>query len=401
MKNTSEAVFKDPSRPSMQPDAQVAPEPEVTRGSADVSTTRDSTDINDSSTTDDGSVGSDHSCFELTYDMMLGIRTTVSACEARPLGELTPAMIKHSEGVRFPCKGSKVTPAHNMSEFYFKDYGPEVFRRIRHRFGINAADYLLDICGNFEFLEFMSNSKSGEFFFFSHNREYMIKTISAAEGHLLFYNLDKYYDHVMKYKDTLITRFYGLHKVRLTTGRRSESYFLIMGSIFPSQQEIHTKFDLKGSRLGRSASEKDKENPDCVYKDNDYVDMNIRLKMRPCDKPRLVEQLKLDVALLRDLNIMDYSLLLGIHYKQGCPFLGLSTAPAPASERRRTSVRPVDMGLTDRFRTSLVLLVDDQESQLPAKTTEQDTSHLGYFHTHDGMVLPCTECTCLSVWGFR
>ncbi len=37
------------------------------------------------------------------------------------------------------------------------------------------------LAGNLPFLDFITNSKSGEFFFFSHDRRYMVKTHKKAE----------------------------------------------------------------------------------------------------------------------------------------------------------------------------------------------------------------------------
>ena len=96
-----------------------------------------------------------------------------------------------------PSEGSNATPPHKMRDFKFKDYTPAVFRHLRERFGIDAIDYLLCICGNFEFLEFVSNSKSGQFFFFSHDRQFMIKTQTDAESKLLREILPKYYQVVI------------------------------------------------------------------------------------------------------------------------------------------------------------------------------------------------------------
>ncbi len=67
--------------------------------------------------------------------------------------------------MKFPASGGSLTPAHQMRDCKFKDYAPEVFRQIRDRFGINPMEYILSVCGNFEYLEFVSNSKSGQFFF--------------------------------------------------------------------------------------------------------------------------------------------------------------------------------------------------------------------------------------------
>lgn len=92
-----------------------------------------------------------------------------------------------------PSEGSSTTPPHKMNDFKFKDYAPKVFRHIRQRFGIDPVDYMLCVCGNFEFLEFISNSKSGMFFFYTHDRQFMIKTQTDAESKLLRQLLPAYY----------------------------------------------------------------------------------------------------------------------------------------------------------------------------------------------------------------
>merc|ERR1712228_221187 len=67
---------------------------------------------------------------------------------------------------KFPSLGSDTTPAHQMSDFKFKDYCPQIFRQLREWFRISTQEYLVTICGDFKLLEFISNSKSGQFFFF-------------------------------------------------------------------------------------------------------------------------------------------------------------------------------------------------------------------------------------------
>jgi 1-phosphatidylinositol-4-phosphate 5-kinase len=64
------------------------------------------------------------------------------------------------------------TPPHHLAhEFKFKDYAPKIFHRLRQLFGIDSASYMLSVCGNYNYLEFMSNSKSGQFFFYTHDGE--------------------------------------------------------------------------------------------------------------------------------------------------------------------------------------------------------------------------------------
>ncbi len=74
------------------------------------------------------------------------------------------------------------TPSHKLGRtFKFKDYSPRVFRHIREHFGVDRVDYILSVAGNYTFLEFISNAKSGEFFFFSHDEKFMIKVRAAMQ----------------------------------------------------------------------------------------------------------------------------------------------------------------------------------------------------------------------------
>ena len=59
------------------------------------------------------------------------------------------------------------------------------FAYLRRMFGVNEFDFLLSVCGNADFIEFISNAKSGQFFFYSSDGKYMIKTMTNAESKFL------------------------------------------------------------------------------------------------------------------------------------------------------------------------------------------------------------------------
>lgn len=54
---------------------------------------------------------------------------------------------------------------------------------------------------------------SGSFFFFSHDNKLIIKTIGEGEDSTLLKLLPKYYKHIKKYKNTLLSKIYGLFSV--------------------------------------------------------------------------------------------------------------------------------------------------------------------------------------------
>merc|ERR1719361_1533594 len=115
---------------------------------------------------------------------------------------------------KFPSLGSDTTPAHQMSDFKFKDYCPQIFRQLREWFRISTQEYLVTICGDFKLLEFISNSKSGQFFFFSHNSQFIIKTMTRTESIFLRKILPSYFSYVSQQPDTLLPKFYGMHRVK-------------------------------------------------------------------------------------------------------------------------------------------------------------------------------------------
>jgi len=120
-----------------------------------------------------------------------------------------------------------------IGSFTFKDYAPRVFQEIRRDASIDAKEYIKSVCHN-NYIEFISNSKSGAFFFFSNDGRYMIKTIEQAESKCLLKMLQGYYLHLKSNPGSMISRFFGLHRVKFRRpvhGRR-KYHFVIMQSVF-------------------------------------------------------------------------------------------------------------------------------------------------------------------------
>eukprot|EP01083_Nonionella_stella_P288276 980995_1 len=213
---------------------------------------------------------------------------------------------------KFPSSGSDTTPAHQMSDFKFKDYNPSIFRQLREWFRISTEEYLITICGDFKLLEFISNSKSGQFFFFSHNSQFIIKTMTRTESIFLRKILPSYYRYVSQQPDTLLPKFYGMHRVKR---KKQKIYFLIQQNVFYSDvDDIHDQYDIKGSTQGRRAT-KGERKKGAILKDLDWIDENKKIKIGPIRAKLFKDQLKRDTHWLRGEKIMDYSLLVGIHYR--------------------------------------------------------------------------------------
>jgi len=109
---------------------------------------------------------------------------------------------------------------------------------------------------NFKSLsELCSSGKSGSFFYYTNDGNFMLKTIRKDEFKLMKRMLHKYYDHLTETNpDTMISRIYGLHKVifyRKKHKMQKKIYFCIMNNVFNTPLKIDYRYDLKGSTLGR------------------------------------------------------------------------------------------------------------------------------------------------------
>lgn len=245
------------------------------------------------------------------YNMLTGIRFTVSRTNAKMDRELTDADFDARHKFSFDITGNELTPSAKY-DFKFKDYSPWVFRHLRAIFGLDPADYLMSLTSKYILSELGSPGKSGSFFYFSRDYKYIIKTIHHAEHKLLRKILREYYNHVVGNPNTLISQFYGLHRVKIPYGRKI--HFVVMNNLFPPHRDIHQMFDLKGSTIGRDFREEDLEkNPRATLKDLNWLRRNLHLELGPGKREAFIEQMKRDVSLLQRLHIMDYSLLVGIH----------------------------------------------------------------------------------------
>ncbi|KAL1998830.1 hypothetical protein VTN02DRAFT_5506 [Thermoascus thermophilus] len=256
-------------------------------------------------------VDQNHVNWVTAYNMLTGIRFTVSRINAKMDRELTPADFEAKHKFSFDITGNELTPSAKY-DFKFKDYAPWVFRRLRAKFKLDPADYLMSLTSKYILSELGSPGKSGSFFYFSRDYKYIIKTIHHAEHKLLRKILPQYYEHIEKNPNTLISQFYGLHRVKMAYGRKI--HFVVMNNLFPPHRDIHQMFDLKGSTIGRDLREEDLEkNPRATLKDLNWIRRNRHLECGPMKKEVFIAQLKRDVKLLQRLKIMDYSLLVGIH----------------------------------------------------------------------------------------
>ncbi|ONK78419.1 uncharacterized protein A4U43_C02F18570 [Asparagus officinalis] len=257
-----------------------------------------------------------HKNYDLMLNLQLGIRHAVGKHGPPSTLDLKSSAFDPKEKVwtKFPPEGSKHTPPHQSCDFKWKDYCPLVFRTLRKLFKVDPGDYMLSICGSDALRELSSPGKSGSFFYLTNDDRYMIKTVKKSEVKVLLRMLPAYYNHVRAFENTLVTKFFGLHCVKLTGAAQKKVRFVIMGNLFCTEYVIHRRFDLKGSSLGRTTNKPESEiDENTTLKD---LDLSFIFRLQRAWFQEFCRQVDRDCDFLEQERIMDYSLLVGIHFRE-------------------------------------------------------------------------------------
>ncbi|XP_008795005.2 phosphatidylinositol 4-phosphate 5-kinase 10-like isoform X1 [Phoenix dactylifera] len=187
-------------------------------------------------------------------------------------------------------------------EYEWTDYCPEVFRKLQEFEKINAGDYLQSVHGRETIKLLFLQKKNSSRLFSSYDDKFIFKTLSKPEMKVILEMLPNYYQHVQKYRNTLLTKFCGLHVVKPSNGQKVR--FIVMENILQSDVSIHKTFSLRGSSQNR------------ISKTGAEEDIHFAFHLHTPTRNQILAQIKHDCDFLEDEGIMDYTLLLGMHV---CP----------------------------------------------------------------------------------
>ncbi|KAG8177507.1 hypothetical protein JTE90_012571 [Oedothorax gibbosus] len=196
------------------------------------------------------------------------------------------------------------------SHFKVKEYCPLVFRNLRERFSIDDVDYMNSLTKS-QPIAVNSPGRSGAKFYESYDRLFIMKTLQSEEVEQMHSLLKQYHPYIVeRHGKTLLPQYLGMYRL---TVEGAETYIVVMRNIFTTRLKIHKKYDLKGSTVDREASEKEKEKENPVLKDNDFVKDGCKMCIGSDAKEKILDTLNADVMFLSSMNLMDYSVCLGIH----------------------------------------------------------------------------------------
>ena len=150
--------------------------------------------------------------------------------------------------------------------------------------------------------------------------------------------------------------FQGMYRL---TVDNVEHYIAVFRQVFSDNLKIHTKYKLKGSTVDREASQKERAKDSPLYKDNDFLQDGVKVTIGPEAKKMVMETLDADVAFLAKNQLMDYSLILGVHNR------------AQAEEEKLLNQNQEDSNLDNEEDEEGEEL--DEDSGLPSALTPPDS----------------------------
>lgn len=287
----------------------------------------------------------------------------------------------------------------NYKTAKFIDFAPTIFNNLRKLSGIFPEQYIESlgpevlskvITGNLDTFEGLTTAgKSGSLFFTSADKKYLVKTISKEEFSHFMKILPYYKAHIGQNPLSLLNRIYGLHKIEMQAGDGTKEKFtiVVMQNIMCTTNYIFAKYDLKGSTYKRST--KSSEFQTVPGKDLNFLDSKLTFGIPVTEYRQLISQLDIDVKFMASQNIIDYSLLVGIHDK-------LSQSAKPARENLSSSSK--------NRRLSGIKDLDSMSSQQTMTNTEPDAirRNLNRFETCDGKyTIYCGIIDIFTVFNLR
>lgn len=271
---------------------------------------------------------SDYS-FKVLLNMIMGIQIAVDATpninNISKIDQYLNSMTYSIQTINFGDK---------QEVFLLKEFAGIIFNNIRKVCGFDKEKFISSISPQ-DFItemiissstiieELCSTGSSGSLFYYTRDGKFILKTISREEYHTIKNILPAYYKHLMVYPNTLLPKYLGCYKlIKKVKKKMTFVYFIIMMNIFATTNEIHLRFDIKGSKIGRQVLKNDSpiNNINELYgkysyafKDLDLERFNKLFYFKKSYRNTILNQLQQDSIFLKECGLNDYSLLVGIH----------------------------------------------------------------------------------------
>ena len=263
--------------------------------------------------------------------MIMGIQIAVQSSpnykidDNEDLSKYLNSMLYSVQTINFSIK--------KQETFFLKEYAGIIFNNIRRYLGFEKDSFIssispqefiteLMISSQTIFEELISTGKSGSLFYYTRDGQFIVKTIGHNEYKFLKKILPNYYRHLKQNPMSLLPKFFGCYQLIRKVKKQKEKFnFIVMQNVFSTTKQIHIRFDLKGSKIGRKVLKGNKEDNDILNKgDIALKDLDLEARKEKAyigeKREMFINQLIKDTEFLSRNGAIDYSLLLGIHYNQ-------------------------------------------------------------------------------------
>ncbi|KAL4492363.1 hypothetical protein ABPG72_005498 [Tetrahymena utriculariae] len=270
-----------------------------------------------------------HQNWNLVVNMMMGIQMSVQSAANIILNEKNQMPDLQNRDFKVKYLFELLPRKDNLEKEWsykvckFQDYAPNVFQRIRMLYNITDEQYLKSLGPNQlfnlgngglnSFSQLTSTGKSGSFFYYTADGLFTLKTVSRTEFHHLKNILKNYYEHLKENRNSLIIKFFGLHKIKIRMKKSTKVeivYIVIMANVFHTTKLIHERYDLKGSTYGRTTKVRTQG---VTMKDLDFLEKKTKIQAKFDEYEEFMNVVKKDAKFFEENNIIDYSMLVGVH----------------------------------------------------------------------------------------
>eukprot|EP00750_Incisomonas_marina_P018512 INCI2987.2.p1 GENE.INCI2987.2~~INCI2987.2.p1 ORF type:complete len:1110 (+),score=232.07 INCI2987.2:41-3370(+) len=234
---------------------------------------------------------------------------------------------------------------------------PDVFRSFREGAGFDEDQYQRSLTGSGAFSGGGTGAgKSGMLFFTTGDRRLVLKTLKFSEKEKLLSVLRSYHAYMTQAlgpggRGSLLSRFMDVFNVTVKSLKRTENteswttsdrmLLVVMNNVFHSDDrpeccglELHQIFDLKGSTVNReeplTPEQAEYGVEPFMFPERIKVpvmkDVNLLSDVRNfvyvqsnADKERIMEIIAADSAWLCSHDLMDYSMIVGVHRRREAP----------------------------------------------------------------------------------
>lgn len=183
------------------------------------------------------------------------------------------------------------------------EFAPDIFAFLRGVDNIDHSAIMRSLHPDFNresvFKAGESQGKSGSFFFFSHDKNFIIKTMTDSDMKTFMKIFEEYFTHVSQNTKSLLARIYGVYTVQME--EISPVHLVLMGNTKKSNDKLlEHVFDLKGSFINREVKGKNLKNT-ATLKDINLLNIckeKMVLRFTEADTEEIIRYMEKDAKLL-------------------------------------------------------------------------------------------------------